>query len=250
MAITGEIQPNRILEDDICRKFPFIVYDRFNPITDPTAYFLIEDRYDGIPSDEDVRAIVPSDTLSNLKGIQSLGEMMGRLNVLVSRLLNEWQPTNPLFIFPGGGGRRCAEYLDPDMKSGTPTVCVDVSRIKDSSTGKRIPTMAADHASLYQNMLRDQRPDVIIVVDDAVNSGSTLTYLQSLGNDVGAKWIAATPVLFSPYSEGFPRVGACGLPGYDALLASDMFHGPCNPIQLNFASSLARKRQSLTPSST
>lgn len=226
------------LRSELRRLFPKLEFRRFEWVGDPNIHLAIDD----LTFREDSELI--KNAAKNLEDccqgqlrIYPITSITEGMVELTTGLLRTCDPESTLIIFPGEGAISVRDNLPQRMIVDFRSVVVEARRIRNREKGtiegiempgvKRNLDIATNKMSLK----------TVLVIDDVIDTGSTINELRKEAAYPNTKWYAATPIMFSPLSYNGRINFLSSVEGYEKIFASLIVQGKENPVPLNSLSS-------------
>lgn len=142
-----------------------------------------------------------------------------------------------LLIFPGNGSQVVRDLLPEDILKGVTSVCVPTRRIVNSKTGA-VEGVEIGEKNTIRKRISENAPETIIVFDDVIVTGTTLTTIQQIVPLRKAEWFAAALMTLSPLQKRSRPASNCGIQGYKSVITPIVYQGTIGIPPLNSISTL------------
>lgn len=229
------------IEDRLRRRFPSLVYDRFEWIGNPGMRLIIDDVSSRFEDPDTIRTIngyvenMINAVNQNIR-VYPITALSKKLADLMIREVASYNPATTAVIYPGEGAETVRRTIPKDTLEKFPSVVVPARRVKDAKTREVSGIdLSWDIQQLYESLGGDV--ETVIVLDDVIDSGRTLTSIRAKGAYTTSCWIAGTPIMFSPLPYKGKNDIPSSVPRYDKVFASIVLQGKKNPVPLNSLSS-------------
>ena len=223
-------------EQKLARDYPTLYKERFVLVDNRQTRLALDDiSYKTDASTEEGIELL----LMSCKGwveMYDTAKLTDTLALRMQTFLQGLDKKRTLVLFPGNGAQVVKDRLmESNALEGLTTADVETQRQVDqkgSVVGVEI---------VGKNQVREKisatKPDTILVFDDVISTGSTLTALQTAFPVRNAQWYAATLMTLSPIQNrrnGKPS----GVDGYKSIITSVVYQGISGIPALNSLSTL------------
>jgi adenine/guanine phosphoribosyltransferase-like PRPP-binding protein len=219
------------------REFPALTYDRL-VMVDPKQTRL------GI---DDVSALTNTSLEENIAFLMLAckGEMFlydaatftKALSEKLDRLIDVSGRSKTVLIFPGNGAQTVKGLLPKGILDGT--TVIDVPTVRKVSAQKTVEGVTITNATQGRKIIADVKPQTIVVVDDVIASGATLSTLQEAFPGRKIEWNAAALLSLSPIQRRkFVNGTKSGIEGYENIVSPIVYQGTSGIPAVNSISTL------------
>lgn len=152
-------------------------------------------------------------------------------------LVTAINPRKTVVIFPGNGAQVVKELLDGEILDKVASVSVPTQRMIDTKT-KTLTGVQIENKNAVRKVLSDISPETILVLDDVIATGTTLTMLQQAFPTRKAEWLAASLMMLSPLQRKGKLKNDSGVEGYQSIISPVIYQGITGTPPLNSLSTL------------
>lgn len=153
----------------------------------------------------------------------------------VRRLLNTMNRKRCVVIFPGNGAEVVKDLLPPDITEEVTVLELPTQRkfgIKGILEGVTISDVTK-----ARKVIVDTKVESIVVLDDVIVTGATLTAIRGNIPGRGIAWYAGSLLMRSPL-QGKKTIIRSGVEGYDATITPIVYQGTTGTPAVNSLSTL------------
>lgn len=218
------------------KRYPAFYYDRLALVDTSTARLAIDDisYRAGDPVQEDIEMLqLACRGWLEVYDAQDLTEALAQK---MKRLLSALNPRKTIIVFPGNGAQAVKDLLPSSFLDGIATVDLPTRRIINPRTNE-IEGIELENKTAMREAISSRKAETIIVVDDVIVTGSTLSALKSVFPMRNLEWYAGALMALSPVQNR--RGGnSSGIEGYQSILAPIAYQGTTGIPALNSFSTL------------
>ncbi len=168
--------------------------------------------------------------------VYDAGQLTQTLSLKMQSFLKALDRKKTLLVFPGNGAKIVEDLLLEEIDlEGFSRVSVDVQR-KVSANGNVSRVEVLDKVPIREK-IKEMKPNMIIVIDDVIMSGSTLMSLKEAFPIRGAEWFGASLMALSP-TQNKKNGKPSGVEGYKSIITPIVYQGISGIPSLNSISTL------------
>lgn len=227
------------LENDAINKlqrdFPSLYWDRFVFIDTSTTRLGIDDisyrTSSSIQEDVELMQIACKGWLE----IIDAKDLTRALEEKLKKLFRALNPRKTIVVFPGIGAQVVKDLLSEDLTKGMGIINISTKRIV--SRNGSIQGVELYGKTALRQEVTDRKTETIVVVDDVIVTGSTLTAIQSAVPARNIEWFGASLMALSPL-QGRGAKTASGVEGYKSIITPVVYQGLTGIPPLNSLSTL------------
>ena len=161
----------------------------------------------------------------------------------VDRLLTTLNRRRTAVIFPGNGSQVLKDLLPDELLEDTTLVNATTQRIINPQTRAVESVTILDALQVRQKLLK-ARPETVLVLDDVIATGFTLTALRKTLDQRNAEWFAASLMSLSPLQRrGKVKNALSGVEGYNVIISPLVYQGISGTPSLNSLSTLVSESE-------
>ena len=159
-------------------------------------------------------------------------DLTASLEQKLKSLVRALNPRKTIVIFPGNGAQVVKELLGKNLFDGFPSTSVSTQRIIDTGT-KTLLGVQVENKNAVRKILSEINPEIILVLDDAIATGATLTALQQAFSTRKTEWFAGSLMMLSPLQRRGNKNSNSGIDGYRTILSPIIYQGVSGTPPLN-----------------
>ena len=225
------------VETRLGRDFPSLCIDKLMLIDNKSTRLVIDDisyRAD-VSIDEALEFLF----LSCQGDVQAFDvkDLVQGLATRMETLLRVVNQRKTVVFFPGNGAETIRKLLPEDIFGNATIVSLPAERRINTKT-KAVEGVTILNVTQARKVLSGITVESIIVVDDAIVTGSTLTVLRNTFPYRKVKWYAASLFMLSPLQNRGQAQKPSGIEGYDSIIAPVVYQGMSGIPPLNSLSTL------------
>lgn len=212
---------------------PNLLFRNFSWIDDPRKHLVIDDISAKFVGLEVKAAVAMAEALcrGGIK-IYEMDDLVRNLYVELSPFLESRNPAKTLLVFPGEGAQTVKDCMPQDVIARFPWITLEAHRIKDSQ-GEVLGIDLSNVQELLDALGGSDAIEDVIVIDDVIDTGSTLNAIRQAAEADHLSWFAAAPIVYSPLIYPDRKSFPSSIEGYEKVFAAEVIQGVNNPTPLN-----------------
>lgn len=222
----------------LSNEYSALYMDRFLLIDTRTTRLMIDDiSYRATaPSQEDIETLALS--CKEWIEIYDAKSLTMALSNKTSGLFGAINKRRTLVIFPGSGAKTVMDCLPEGLINGIKAVPISTQRIINEKTGA-VEKIDLAGKTQVREAIREINAETIIVLDDIIVTGSTLTTIRDTFLTRGIEFFAGSLMMLSPL-QNRNKLGksSSGVAGYTSIISPIVYQGTNGIPPLNSLSTL------------
>lgn len=221
----------------LARDYPYLYMDEFLLVDNRSCRFAIDD--------VSYRARNPVEEYIEFLFVACKGDVQvfeaskltTALTKRIERLLTVVIPQRTVVLFPGEGAQTVRKLLPEALLEGITVVSVPTQRKVDART-KTVDGVTISDVTQIRKQLSDMKINTIIVLDDVIATGETLSTLREAFPGRNVDWYAGAFFARSPLQNRGRAVSPSGIEGFKSVLTPIVYQGINGIPGLNSLSTL------------
>lgn len=161
---------------------------------------------------------------------QLLGEGMERLVTVLD-------PKRTMVLFPGNGAQVVQDLLPTALFADMQVLSVPTVRTIDPKT-KAVQGVSIANVTKMRKIVGDKKIRNVVVVDDVIMSGTTLSAIRQALSIRNADWYAGSFFMLSPIQNKGRATTPSGVDGYKVIITPTLYQGTTGIPAVNSLSTL------------
>lgn len=222
----------------LTREFPALYYDKLTMVDPRLTRLTIDDV--SAQTNETIFEELEYLMLACKGEVQvfDAAKLSAALTIKLTRLLDATRGKRTALIFPGKGAQVVKSLLPNEVLDRAILIDIPAERRVNTRT-KAVEGVSVSNVTQARKTLSESRVEEIIVVDDVITTGATLTTLRDVlpGRKIG--WDAVALLSLSPLQRrGSVKKSQSGIEGFECIISPIVYQGTSGIPALNSLSTL------------
>lgn len=224
------------LKEQIGKIYPLLYSDRFMLVDTKTTRLAIDDVSYLVqePIAEDIDTLMLS--CRGWVEVYDAENLSLKLDAKLQRLLAALNKNRCIIIFPGNGAKTVKDLLPEKTIQEASIIELPTERI----VGKNgeVEKVSVMETAKARKIISNAKTETIIVLDDVIVTGSTLSAIKAAIPGRNIEWYAGSLFMRSPIQRGKGTNAQSGIDGYTAIITPVLYQGTTGTPPLNSLSTL------------